>query len=293
MDYSQLSVSDGTGEAVIANIESDRAIASVTIDVDSVDNFPPKFIAASGTKLASNYIDPSTMTIFYGHLDGGDIIIDGFAPGYVDDGNTTGQIVVIKPNTFWADELVELAKVVHEDDGTLKDDVVDTDAIVDDAVDHTKIANGAVVQQVSAAYTGFDTTNVIMPWDNTIPQNTEGKEFMSLAITPKSATNVLVIEVLALTSNGNATQVHTAAIFQDAIASALAANAVFTDANTVVPKPLEVKHRMVAGTTSATTFKVRIGPHQLTTLTFNGNAGANILGAIPKSIITITEYKAA
>lgn len=144
MDYSFLSVSDGTGEAVIANIETDRAIASVTLDVDSVDNFPAKFIAAAGTKLVTNYIDPSTMTVFYGHLDGGDIIIDGFAPGYADAGNTDGQIVVIKPNTYWADEIVEMAKVVHEDDGTLKADVVDTDQIADGAVGAEQLSTSAI-----------------------------------------------------------------------------------------------------------------------------------------------------
>jgi len=108
----ELKVSDGTGEAVIANIESDRAISAITLDVDSVDNWPNKMILATGDKvLASNgsyYIDPSTMTIMYGHLDSGDIVIDGYAPGYTDDGNTSGQIAIIKPNTYAQDELVRL-----------------------------------------------------------------------------------------------------------------------------------------------------------------------------------------
>lgn len=120
MEYDQLSASDGTGEAVLANIESDRAIAAVTINVDSVENFPNEFIFCTGDKTVNNFIDPDTMTIGYGHLDSGDVIIDGFAPGYVDDGNTSGQILIIKPTTYWADEIVRLARISHSDDGKLK-----------------------------------------------------------------------------------------------------------------------------------------------------------------------------
>lgn len=119
MDYSQLSVSDGTGEAVVANIESDRGIGAITIDVDSVENFPANFIAATGTPNANNFINPATMTVFYGHTDSGNVVIDGFAPGYSDAGNTAGQILVIKPTTFWADEMVRLAEINRNPTGMI------------------------------------------------------------------------------------------------------------------------------------------------------------------------------
>lgn len=110
MEYDQLKVSDETGEAVLANITADRAAAATTLKVDSVDNWPQKFIATAGTKDANGYITPASMTVFYGHLSAGDIIIDGFAPGYTDSGNTSGQVVVIKPNTYWADQVVDRAE---------------------------------------------------------------------------------------------------------------------------------------------------------------------------------------
>lgn len=119
--YDELSASDGTGEAVIAEIQTDRAISATTLDTDSEDNWPQKMILATGDKvLASNgsyYIDPSSMTIMYGHLDSGDVVIDGFAPGYSDAGNTAGQIAIIKPSTYQVDEMVALAQVGHENDG--------------------------------------------------------------------------------------------------------------------------------------------------------------------------------
>lgn len=112
MDIAYLKASDQSGEAVLANIEANRSVSATTLDVDSVDNWPDYFIFATGDKVlasdgVSYYIDPATMTIMYGHLDSGDIIIDGYAPGYSDAGNTSGQIAIIKPNTFWTDEAVK------------------------------------------------------------------------------------------------------------------------------------------------------------------------------------------
>lgn len=105
MDYDHLRVSDGTGDAVLMHIESDRLTGATTLDVDSVVNVPTKFIATAGTPLATNFIDPTTKIDFTGHLSGSDLIIDDFEPGSVDVGNTEGQIVIIKPNTGWADRV--------------------------------------------------------------------------------------------------------------------------------------------------------------------------------------------
>ncbi len=120
MDYSKLSASDGTGEAVVANIENDRIVGATTIDVDNVDNWPNSFIFVTGTKNPNNYISNASMTIGYGHLDAGNIVIDSYAPGYTDIGNTAGQIVVIKPNTEQVNQMVALARVSHKDNGEIK-----------------------------------------------------------------------------------------------------------------------------------------------------------------------------
>ena len=49
---------------------------------------------------------------------------------------------------------------------------------------------------------------------------------------------------------------------------------------------------MTAGTTSATTFKVRIGGNSSVTVTLNGQSGARRLGGVASSSITITEVAA-
>lgn len=102
-----LNASNGIGEAVRANVVVNRAIGNSQINVDSVLNWPSKFIATVGTlDTTTGIFTPGTVTVFFGHLSGSYIIIDERAPGYSDIGNTANQIVVLKPTTPWADKLV-------------------------------------------------------------------------------------------------------------------------------------------------------------------------------------------
>ena len=148
---------------------------------------------------------------------------------------------------------------------------------------------GRVVQRVNTQTGAMATGTTIIPADDTIPQNTEGTEFMTLAITPTSATNVLVIQVTALLSTGTATRTITAALFQDTTANALAVGN-GAGSNLGYVHTITFTHTMTAGTTSATTFKVRGGVDVSGTITFNGATGARLFGGVMASSITITEY---
>lgn len=144
-DYDQLSASDGSGEAVLANVENNRSIGAVTLDVDSVDNWPAEFIFCTGTLNANNYIDNSSMTIMYGHLDSGNIVIDGYAPGYTDVGNTAGQIAIIKPTTNWIDSMVENIRVEHKDDGTHSNVTADSVKVLGVDVTHQSLYQNGII----------------------------------------------------------------------------------------------------------------------------------------------------
>lgn len=146
------------------------------------------------------------------------------------------------------------------------------------------------IQQVQMTqYSEASTTTTIIPFDDTIPQNTEGAEFMSQTITPKSASNLLVIEG-AIMLNNTVVNWYIAALFQDSTANALAA---YTSYSGVATGALTIpfKYKMTAGTTSATTFKIRGGGPSAGTTTFNGQSGTRRFGAIPKSYIQVTEFK--
>lgn len=154
---------------------------------------------------------------------------------------------------------------------------------------YTGEGTNAIQQCVQTVYSSASTGTTIIPADNTIPQNTEGTEFMSQAITPKSATNLLVIQANIFVGYSVAAYM-VAALFQDSTANALAVGgANITASNHIYNIP--VYHKMTAGTTSSTTFKIRAGGHTAGTTTFNGNAGASLYGAITKSFIQVTEYK--
>lgn len=148
---------------------------------------------------------------------------------------------------------------------------------------------GDVVQTVNSASGAVATGTTVIPRDDTIPQNTEGTEFLTRAITPTSATNILDIEVVLHASCSVTTDI-VAALFQDSTANALAVASQYATTSVGVMS-LVLRYRMTAGTTSATTFKVRAGPITAGTLTVNGSAGGRYYGGVYASSITITEIK--
>ena len=122
--------------------------------------------------------------------------------------------------------------------------------------------------------------------DDTIPQKTEGTEILTLAITPTSASNKLFFSIVfyGACSEG---AVLTPCLFQDSTAAALAATSKYTDQGTAT-QTISLNHFMTAGTTSATTFKVRVGVNA-GTLTLNGYSEGRKLGGVAASSMTIME----
>ena len=151
---------------------------------------------------------------------------------------------------------------------------------------------GKVVQRVSVQDGEVATGVTTLPIDDTIPQITEGNEFMTLAITPKNVNNILQIDVVCFVSNSADNQRMAAALFQDATANALACGWDYDGNVTVAPQELQFTHTMVAGTISPTTFRVRAGAPNAGTTTFNGISGTRRYGGVLASSIIITEFEA-
>lgn len=153
------------------------------------------------------------------------------------------------------------------------------------------VPNGAVVQVVNTQTGAVATGTTAVPNDDTIPQNTEGDEYMTLAITPTSTSNKLKISVVLYGGHTVATDV-AVSLYQDATANALATGmAVVDDASGRLACHLQ--HYMTSGTTSATTFKVRAGGSTGATMTLNGTGGGRKYGGVLASSITIVEIKAS
>lgn len=158
--------------------------------------------------------------------------------------------------------------------------------VVAGASSAVQASSAKIIQVVNTQVSTVATSAVNIPNDNTIPQITEGAEYMTLAITPSSATNTLLINVvMQLSANSPASR--TMALFQDSTANALAAITSSTATNT--PVVLTFTHKMTAGTTSSTTFRVRYGSDAGATVTVSGVAGVGSFGGVVPNSITIYE----
>ncbi len=147
---------------------------------------------------------------------------------------------------------------------------------------------GRVVQDVFTKSGAVATGTTTIPYDDSIPQIAEGDEYITRSITPLATTNRLVIEAVLYVTSSADTRHLIAALFQDATAGALAAASLYVDlaggGGMIV-----LRHEMEAGTTSATTFRIRIGADSAATVTFNGVGGARRFGGVTVSSLRVTE----
>jgi len=146
------------------------------------------------------------------------------------------------------------------------------------------VGSGIVVQQKRAIRQTFLSCPTLIPFDNSIPQITEGTEVLTAAITPLNASNIILIEFsgeLATPAAGAAIS----AIFQDSIANALAASAM---ASQVGLSNVHVRHYLTAGSTSARTYRVRCGANNGAS-EINGTGGAQWALGRAATVLTVTE----
>jgi len=143
-----------------------------------------------------------------------------------------------------------------------------------------------LIQKIESVVTTSSTGTNVLPYDNTIPQNTEWDQYLTATITPTAWANKLWIESSCTISNNSATT-FSSALFQGSTVWALAARG--WGASVDVVSDLRIDHTMVAGTTSATTFNIRAWGSWAWTTTFNGTAGARVLWWALNSYIKISE----
>lgn len=140
----------------------------------------------------------------------------------------------------------------------------------------------------------FIETNVVtgagaIPYDDTIPQNNEGAQYMELAINPILASSKLLINVI-WSGSVNGAYDNTLALFKDSIVNALKACQWNTNGINVSRNvPLFACEN--SGSTSLQTFKVRAGATSSISLAMNGisNSSARLYGGVASSSIVIQE----
>lgn len=133
------------------------------------------------------------------------------------------------------------------------------------------------------------TTDTSIPLDATIPQITEGVAYASLdtTITPVEAASLLEVEVV-LPVAGNSVINIPVALFRDSGANAI--HATMVTVNTGYQTIVVLRTVVAAGSTSATTFKVRWCVQSGTGYILNA-AGTNFFGASAQATMTVREIK--
>jgi hypothetical protein len=207
----------------------------------------------------------------------GDVKLSAFAPTYHNtDGGTTGPLFYYKTagNVYWR---------------CLGSTIINaTTKFSEDATVSSNIA-GKVVQVVSYQTGAVATGTNTMVLDDSIPQISEGNEYMNLTIVPTYASNKLKIEVVWQGANSIAGYDFVVALFKNTDADALACIMEnWPSANTQHVQSFT--HYMTAGTTSPITFRVNAGATAGGTTTFNGTGGGRSGGGAMASSLRVTEY---
>ena len=160
--------------------------------------------------------------------------------------------------------------------------------VQDNVITSLNQPSGSVIQ-VANFFTGeVATGTTIIPLDDTIPQNTEGTQFMSLAFTPKKANSILKIECIVNQAASLADSMHVLALFRDSTANAVGVS-IAQGVSSAFNVNIKCTAFVSAGAITPTTFYVRTGGNAAGTITFNGRSGARVYGGALASSITITE----
>ena len=146
---------------------------------------------------------------------------------------------------------------------------------------------GTLVQVVTQQTGAVETGAVQMPIDNTVPQNTEGTEFMTLSITPTNVSNNLIVQFTGLFSVSSPVPLGVA-LFKDSGADAIAATLDIPQNSTVI----SLSHVILTGSTSSQTFKIRAGTAGGQTVRINASGASAVFGGLPKSSMIIWEVSA-
>ena len=194
--------------------------------------------------------------------------------------NTRGDMMAISSTSVPGRIAVGSANTVLKSDGT--DPSFGALVVAD-------LPNGTITQIATATTSAVNTGTTLMPADDTIPQITEGDEYITVTITPASATSTLIIQGVIFLANSSANDI-AVALFQDSTAGALAA-VIENGLGAGGVAPVTITHVMTAGTTSATTFRIRAGTNSSGTITLNGLSGSRLFGGVAATSLTVKEIK--
>lgn len=150
---------------------------------------------------------------------------------------------------------------------------------------------GDIVQSNRTDTAAVATGSTVTDDDDSIPQVTQGDEYMAVTITPRSAANMLRVQASAWVSQ-SADQNITGALHKNDGADAVAAVTRYNVANAQIHTPITINYMALASSAAATEFQLRVGPGGAATVTLNGVSGGRLMGGVFNSYMTVEEIQA-
>lgn len=154
---------------------------------------------------------------------------------------------------------------------------------------------GDILQRLSTQVSGQVSLPTVIPADNTIPQNTEGTQVLTLTITPTSASSVIVVDVDFFASElTNVGDLIIGALFRDTTADAVAVGVIGSmngGGNHLTSGVGIIRYSFTAGTTSPITLNLHVG-NNTGAATLNVTHTNATFGNLIASTMRVTEYKA-
>lgn len=164
------------------------------------------------------------------------------------------------------------------------------------ALNVASLPAGTIVQRVTAnPYTANTNLSAQIPYDDTIPQNTEGTQILTLTITPKSASNKILLRFQGFfaSSGANGADAAIAALFRNSTVNAIGASAVGCDTGVAEsPAHLVLELEDSPGTTVATTYSLRVGASAAVSFRANGTSAARRFGGVAQCTLVAEEVAA-
>jgi len=154
----------------------------------------------------------------------------------------------------------------------------------------TTLPTGSVLQVKNVVLRTLVSTSSSIPFDNTIPQITEGAEAFTLAITPSNASSKLKISAYGMGASATNNRQLIFALFKDTTADALAVSIGGFQAAGTAEMGINLEHFMTAGTTNAITFRLRFASNNGTGY-LNGSGSEQRFGGSAATGMTIMEIQ--
>lgn len=154
-----------------------------------------------------------------------------------------------------------------------------------------RTALGLTSTLLDRAYQEYTTNadlSTVIPYDDTIPQSTEGTQIVSASITPKSTSSRLRARFQCEVINGSAATNIIGAMFVNAGANAVRATVVTTPAANLATQ-LVMEYEFAPGSVSAQTIAVRIGPASAGNIRVNGSASGRLFGGVSAATLVLEE----